>query len=207
VRLRGYGVYSMNIANPIQFINTVVGREGDTPQIKSRITCGIIVVARLNDYSRRESQDLLDLPRVYTEMAAEFKAVVTAEFDKLGLGLKDFYISAITPPDDVQKIIDQRSGMGVLDGNLDNFLKFEVAKAVGQSTEGQGPGDKWPQMGMGMLVPSMVAGQAAQGAQPGVTCPKCHFTGNPQVAKFLCVLRPSSDGKLSQVRPADTFRS
>jgi membrane protease subunit (stomatin/prohibitin family) len=46
--------------------------------------------------------------------------------------LVDFYINRITPPEDAQKMIDERSGMQAV-GDLDKFFKYKAAKAMGDA--------------------------------------------------------------------------
>ena len=95
------------------------------------------------------------------ELAEQFKDVVHNEFENYGLKLVDFYISSITPPEEVAKMIDQRSGLEAV-GDLDKFLKFELAKGLG--TTG-GPAAAGSGMGMaagvGIMMPGMMAGAGA----------------------------------------------
>ena len=55
---------------------------------------------------------LLDMPAKYDEISSGTRAKVADDFGKYGLELVDFFINAITPPEEVQKAIDARSSMG-----------------------------------------------------------------------------------------------
>ncbi|MEW5994836.1 MAG: zinc ribbon domain-containing protein, partial [Candidatus Zixiibacteriota bacterium] len=147
-------------------------------------------VARMNDMLGEKLDTILDLPAVYTELAGEFKDNVKVEFGKYGLELVDFYISSITPPDEVSKMIDQRSGLEAV-GDLDRFLKFEMAKGIGSST-GAGPAGAGLGMaaGIGLMIPGMMSKvfapeQTELRREPvaTVTCPKCH-TDTPEQSRF-----------------------
>ena len=190
VRLRGHGVYSFRITEPLLFLNTVVGREAvyTTSQIDDYFRD--IMVSRLNDLFGEKLDTILDIPKQYEELATEAKIRIKDEFFKLGIELEDFYITSLTPPDDVQKMIDQKSGMKVI-GDLDKFLKFSLAKAMGssrgmaQAGAGMGIG-----AGVGMLVPGMFS-KALSPEQtdlktidlPTVTCPKCGID-TPEESRF-----------------------
>ena len=65
--------------------------------------------------------------------------MVGQDFQKYGMELVDFFINNITPPDDVQKMIDERSGMQAV-GDLDSFLKYKAAKALGDAAKAEGEG-------------------------------------------------------------------
>ncbi len=57
----------------------------------------------------------------------------------MGIALKQFMIASITPTDETAKAIDERSSMGAV-GNLDNYMKFKTARAVGDAAQQEGGG-------------------------------------------------------------------
>jgi membrane protease subunit (stomatin/prohibitin family) len=192
VRLRGYGVYSMRIAEPMLFLNSVVGRQAvyTTGDIQEYLRD--VIIARLNDLLGEKLDTLLDLPKEYTELAAELAAIVRAEFQKYGLELLEFYISSITPPEEVGQMIDQRSGLEAV-GDLDKFLKYEMAKGMGGTS---GAGNIGTMMGVaggvGLMMPGMLTKVFApdqtdlsRETVPTITCPKCH-TDTPEQSRFCC---------------------
>lgn len=190
IRLRGHGAFTMKIKEPILFLNSIVGRQAKYTTTEIQDYLRDVIIARMNDMLGEKLDSILDLPKTYTELANEFKQSVSNEFDKYGLELVDFYISSITPPDEVSKMIDQRSGMEAV-GDLDKFLKFEMAKGFG--TTG-GPGTAGAAMGMatgvGMMMPGMMnkvfaPEQTELKREPvaTVTCPKCH-TDTPEQSRF-----------------------
>ena len=190
IRLRGHGAFTMRIEQPILFLNSIVGRQAryTTEEIQDYLRD--VIIARLNDLLGEKLDTVLELPALYTELAEEFKGLIRNEFEKYGLQLVDFYISSITPPDDVSKMIDQRSGMEAV-GNLDNFLKYEMAKGLGQSgTMGAGAGIGVG-AGVGMMVPAGVMSnvfapeqvELRREAVATVTCPACH-TDTPEQSRY-----------------------
>lgn len=165
VRLRGHGTYTFRIEKPSLFLNSVVGRQAlfTTEDIQDYLRD--VIIARLNDLLGERLKSVLDLPAQYTELAAEFEKIIKIEFEKYGLALVDFYISSITPPDDVAKMIDQRSGLEAI-GDLDKFMKYEIAKGLG--TPG-GPASAGAGMVMGAGVGLMTPGMLQSALTPGRT--------------------------------------
>jgi membrane protease subunit (stomatin/prohibitin family) len=96
-----------------------------------------VIVARLNDLLGERVESLYDLPALYNEIAAAAKVRIREDFRRYGLELAEFYVNSITPPDPVQRMIDERSGMQAV-GNLDNFIRFEAARAIGGHGGGNG---------------------------------------------------------------------
>jgi membrane protease subunit (stomatin/prohibitin family) len=190
VRLRGHGAYTMRITQPSLFLNSIVGRQARYSTVDIEDYLRDVIIARMNDLLGEKLDSVLDLPKQYTELAADFKAIVSSEFEKYGLELIDFFISSITPPDDVAKLIDQRSGMEAV-GDLDKFLKYEMAKGLGASGMASAVGSTMGMAaGVGLMVPPMLSkvfspDQVELRREPvaTVTCPTCH-TDTPEQSRY-----------------------
>jgi membrane protease subunit (stomatin/prohibitin family) len=178
VRLRGFGKYSFRCVDPALLINTLVGTQGkySTEQVTAFLKD--LVVARLSDLLGTMKIRVLDLVGQYDELASATRVKVAEDFAKYGLELVDFFINAITPPEEVQKAIDTRSSMGAI-GDLQAFTMYQAANSMAKMAEhGGGPGGGAMGMGMGagfgMMMPGMIqqAMQARQGqAAPAPSAP------------------------------------
>jgi membrane protease subunit (stomatin/prohibitin family) len=139
VRLRSFGKYSIRVVDGPLLLNTLVGTQGKytTDEVTSFLKD--LIVARLTDLLGTLKISLLDLPAKYDEVASGTRAKLSEEFGKYGLELVDFFISAITPPEEVQKAIDTRSAMGAV-GDLNAFMKFQAANSMARLAEQGGWG-------------------------------------------------------------------
>lgn len=170
VRLRAFGKFAVRIANAQLFVNTIVGTRGaySTDGVESYFRD--VIVARLNDVLGENLTSIFDLPRLYDELAMGLKSRVSDDFAKYGIELVDLFLGAVTPPEEVQKMIDERSGMGAL-GDLNAYLKFKTARAIGDAAQqpggaggviGAGLG-----LGMGAGVGAMLPGMMRDAMQAG----------------------------------------
>ncbi|MBC7239179.1 MAG: SPFH domain-containing protein, partial [Chloroflexi bacterium] len=159
VRLRSFGKFSFRVRDSVVLINTLVGTQGKFTTEEATNFLKDLIVARLTDFLGSLNISLLDLPSRYDELAAGARAKVAEDFAKYGLEIVDFFINAITPPEEVQRMIDARSGMGAI-GNLDAYLKFQIAQSLGKLAEGHGEGSGAMGMGygagFGMMLPAMI---------------------------------------------------
>jgi membrane protease subunit (stomatin/prohibitin family) len=139
VRLRAFGTYSMAVADPQLFVNKIVGTQGiyDTSQITDYLRS--MIVSRFNDIMGKTMTTLLDLPARYNDVGAGMRASVTDDFANLGLNVKAFYVTSITPPDEVSQKIDQRTSMGVL-GDMNQYMQYQTAQAIGGIGQGASQG-------------------------------------------------------------------
>ncbi len=216
IRLRGYGTYTCRIAEPMVFLNRMVGHQAlyTTDGIADYLRD--VIVARINDMFGEKLSTIFDLPQQYTELAEDIKTLVGSEFTKYGLELLDFYITSITPPDEVQKMIDQRSGMQAV-GDLDKFLKFGMAKALSSSGDSGLPGagaGLGMGAGLGFMAPMMMSKAISpdqtdfkKESLPTVTCPACG-ADTPEESRFCykCghqMVTINRCGHCSAVLPAD----
>ena len=159
------------MADSTVLLNTLVGTQGKyTAEATSFLRD--LVVSRLTDLIGTLGISLLDLPARYDEIASATRAKVAEDFDKYGLELVDFFISAITPPDEVQRAIDTRSSMGAV-GDLNAFMKYQTAQSMSRLAE-QGGGGGAMGMGMGagfgMMLPGMI--QQAMAAESTAAAPQ-----------------------------------
>jgi membrane protease subunit (stomatin/prohibitin family) len=189
VRLRAFGIYTFRITEPVLFINTVVGTQGVYTSEMIGNYLRDVVVARINDLFGEKLDTIFELPRYYDELAVEIKERLVNDFSKYGMELTDFFINSITPPPEVQKMIDERSGLEAV-GNLDEFFKFKAAKAMGDAASSGGGGGAGAAAaggmgigvgaGLGMMMPGMLAQSvsrpsgSATGTIEMLECPKCH---------------------------------
>ncbi|HEV2762787.1 MAG TPA: SPFH domain-containing protein, partial [Pyrinomonadaceae bacterium] len=120
VRLRAFGKYSIRVADPQLFVGSVVGTRGIVSTHSVGEFLRDIIVARLNDLLGENLKTVFDLPAFYDELAAGVRARGADDFAKQGLELVDMIISAITPPEEVQKRIDERASMSAL-GDMDKY--------------------------------------------------------------------------------------
>jgi len=173
VRLRAFGAFSIRVTEPVVFVNSIVGSTvatfgtGDIEDYLREL-----IVSRLNDYLGETVDTLLDLPKHYDEIGTRVQGRLADDFRKYGIALIDLLINRITPPEDVQRVLDERTGMAAV-GDLDAYLRFKAASALGDAARntgnvaaaglGIGVGT-----GLGVVLPGMLGARPAGGG-----CPRC----------------------------------
>ena len=183
VRLRAHGEMALRVTDAGLFVNKVVGARGIYAAKELDGFMKSIVLSSLAQTLGGILDTIFDLPVLYDQIATATKARVFDEFASYGTELVDFVIEAITPPEEVQARIDERSGMGAV-GNLDNYLRFKSALAVGEAATNPGGAgsalDAAVGLGLGMSVmrsaqegTSQAGSGAANAALNQISCPSC----------------------------------
>lgn len=163
IRLRSFGNFSIQVDDSILFVNKIVGTKGSFTNNDIEDYLKNIIVSRLSNIIGDELKTVFDMPSSFDSLSLATRVKLQAEFDGLGLSLHDFYINSISVPDDVQKIIDQRSGMSAI-GNMDEFMKYKVALSIENASQNQaGTGEAMGGglgagmgLGMGFMMPQMI---------------------------------------------------
>lgn len=193
VRLRAFGNFSIKVKDPRIFIAEVVGTRGFSSAAEVERDLKDIIVQRLNDLLGETLKTILDLPQHYNEIAVGLKAKVADSFGKLGIECTDLVLGAITPPEEVQKMMDKRAQMAIV-GDMNKYMQFQAAENMQHfAKSGGGMAAMGANVGMGLGMGNMMA-QAfqpqmqqmapppmAQAAPAGPPCAKC---GTPVPGKF-----------------------
>lgn len=190
IRLRAFGVFNLQVVQPLLFINTLVGTQGmfTTKEIEEYLNR--VIVSRFNDYMGETIDSILNLPAKYDELSEGLGKRLQDDFSHFGMGLHDLYINAITPPPEVQKAIDDKARMGVFK-DMNKLMQMKAAMAMEKAAESEGGAGPGMGMGMGLMMPAMFA-QYFSGIKPGpdappggdtFSCPECQ-NPVPGGAKF-----------------------
>ena len=188
IRLRAFGVFNIQVLQPVLLVNTLVGTQGifTTDAIEEYLNR--VIVSRFNDFMGNHIDTIFNLPARYEELAEGLKKALEEDFSHFGLGLSQLYINSITPPPEVQQAIDDKSRLGVFD-DLNKLLKMKAAMAMETASQSQGQAGAGLGMGMGFMMPAMFAeafktAPSQQTAAPDTfTCPDCQ-QNVPKEAKF-----------------------
>ena len=176
IRLRAFGVFNIQVLQPVLLINTLVGTQGiyTTEAIEEYLSQ--VIVSRINDLLGGRLDSIFDLPGRYEELAAELMKTLEDDFRRFGLGLSNLYINSITPPLDVQKAIDDKSRLGAFD-DLNRLLQMKASMALEKASESKGEAGAAMGMGVGLMMPAMLAnlysGATTTPSSKGNRCPQC----------------------------------
>ena len=181
IRVRAHGVYNIQIVQPVLFINSLVGTMGKLSTEDIATYLKRVIVSRFNDYLGEELDTILNLPGQFDELSVDLQKRLTLDFAHFGLRLSHLYITSITPPEEVQKAIDDRSRMSVIK-DMDKFVRLKAASAMEKAAENQSEAGAGMGMGIGMMMPAMfsasggmsgVAPQSPTKEQATIECPDC----------------------------------
>jgi len=174
VRLRAHGVCNLQVVQPVRFVNTLVGTQPGFGIEQLEAFAGEVIVSRLNDLLGERLASILDLPQRYEEIGRELAERVEKDLAAYGVALRGLFINAITPPDDVQASIDDRSRLEAVGPQLSDLVRLKAASALEKAAEAGGPAEGVMGMGLGLMAPAFLGGLSpGAGGGCGSHCPEC----------------------------------
>ncbi len=147
LRLRGFGVYSFKVNEPVAFLKEVFGSNKffTVDQINEHLKS--LIVSTVSDAIAEAKIPAIDLAMQYDEIGRLTQARIDERFAVYGLTISDFAIENISLPESVEQAIDKRSQMGAL-GDLNKYMQFQTAEAIRDAAQNEGGG--MASMGAGM---------------------------------------------------------
>ena len=138
IRIRMFGVYSFKVADPAVFLREVFGTaslftiDGITGQLKSKIVSGVA------DLLAEAAIPALDLSSKYDEIASMSREKLDEGFKKLGLSLESIVIENISLPEEVEKVLDKRTSMGIIGDSLNQYTRYQAAESIRDAAQNPG---------------------------------------------------------------------
>jgi membrane protease subunit (stomatin/prohibitin family) len=151
VRLRAFGNYAYRVADAKLFHTTISGtRDRYTVDDLDGQLRGLML-QHISDAVAQSGVPFLDLAANQIEFAQQLHAATAASFDAIGLKLEGVTVQNVSLPEELQKILDQKIGMGMVGGDMGKFMQYQTAQSMPELAKGaaQGGGIAGDAMGLG----------------------------------------------------------
>jgi len=140
VRLRAFGNYNFRIADPKLFYTEISGtRESyNTADVDGQLRG--LVLQNISNAVASSGIAFLDLAANQLSFAQALTRQLAPEFEKIGLKLEGMTVQNVSLPEELQKILDQKIGMGMVGKDMGQFMQYQTAQAIPKFAEGAGSG-------------------------------------------------------------------
>ena len=171
VRLRAFGNYAFRIADPKLFHTEISGtRESYTVAEVDGQLRGL-VLQNISNAIASSGLPFLDLAANQIAFANALAQELQPAFAKIGLLLEAMTVQNVSLPEELQKILDQKIGMGMIGNDMGKFMQYQTAQAIPKFAEGAGngggvAGDAMG-LGAGVALGQVLAQNLQQGLQGG----------------------------------------
>jgi membrane protease subunit (stomatin/prohibitin family) len=129
VRLRAFGIYSYKIFDPRAFHVHVSGTREQYTVTELDGQLRNTIVSSISDLFAQSGIPFLDMAANQDEFGNQIKLKLDPEFKRLGIGLDTLQVQNLSLPDELQKILDQRIGMGLI-GDMTRYTQYQTAQSI-----------------------------------------------------------------------------
>jgi membrane protease subunit (stomatin/prohibitin family) len=140
VRLRAFGNYSFRLEDPKLFHTSVSGTRESYGVADLDGQLRGLVLQNISNAIAASGIAFLDLAANQLQFAQALQTQLAPEFAKLGLKLDGMTVQNVSLPEDLQKVLDQKIGMGMVGNNMGQFMQYQTAQAIPKFAEGAGQG-------------------------------------------------------------------
>ena len=168
VRLRAFGNYSYRIADPKVFHTEISGTRDTYTVADLDGQLRGFMLQHISDAVASSGVAFLDLAANQVEFAKQLQEATAASFAAIGLKLEGVTMQSVSLPEELQKILDQKIGMGMVGGDMGKFMQYQTAQAIPKFAEGAGQGGVVGDamgLGAGVALGQVMAQQLNQGLQ------------------------------------------
>ncbi|MBC7918272.1 MAG: SPFH domain-containing protein [Rhodoferax sp.] len=171
VRLRAFGNYNFRIADPKLFHTEISGTRDTYTVADVDGQLRGLVLQNISNAIASSGVAFLDLAANQLMFAQALIKQLTPEFEKFGLKLEGMTVQNVSLPEELQKILDQKIGMGMVGKDMGAFMQYQTAQAIPKFAEGGGGGGSGIAgdamgLGAGVALGQVLAQNLAAGLQP-----------------------------------------
>jgi membrane protease subunit (stomatin/prohibitin family) len=151
VRLRAFGNHSFRVADPRVFHTELSGTQGSYSLADIDGQLRALVVQNISQAIASSGVPFLDLASNLVNFAQVLRTQLGSEFQKIGLKLEGMTVQSVSLPEELQKVMDQKIGMGMVGDDMAKFMQYQTAQAIPKFAEsgGEGGGMAGGAMGLG----------------------------------------------------------
>ena len=171
VRLRAFGNYAYRVADPKLFHTEISGTRAayGVGELDGQLRG--LVLQNISNAIAGSAIPFLDLAANQQAFATALVATLQPEFARLGLQLESMTVQNLSLPEELQKIMDQKIGMGMVGNDMGKFMQYQTAQAIPKFAEGSGSGGGIAGdamgLGAGVALGQVMAQNLAAGLQGG----------------------------------------
>jgi membrane protease subunit (stomatin/prohibitin family) len=185
VQVRAFGVYSFRIADPARFHQQISGTRDEYRVADLEGQLRAVLLSALGAELGKGIVPFLDLAANQPALAAAVCDRAAVDCAPLGIAVTDVKLESLTLPDELQKRLEERIGMGIT-GDPARYVQFQTARSIPLAAASEG-GAAGAGVGVGagvafgqVMAQGMTSALAAAGGAvrpvASIACPNCKAT-------------------------------
>ena len=195
VRVKSFGTYSFKITDVDKFVREVLGtqKKFETSDIIEYLSSYLteafsVILGELNI-------PIIDLSTQYIKLAKLIQLKANIKAKDIGIEFSNVVIENISLPSSVEKMIDEQSGIGMASQDMDEFIRYQSARAIRDAaTHSGGIAGLGASISVGKQIAQTMSKDIDKSNNVKIKCKNCGCL-NDEKAKFCIECGESFDNK------------
>lgn len=138
VRLRAFGKFSFRITDVATFMREVFGSKGIVMTYDIVEYLSSLVTEAFAVTVGESTMPVLDLVAEYRNLSSAIQEKLNEQVSAIGVQFSDVLIENIALPEEVEKLIDEQSGIGMASRDMNTFMQYQTARAMRDAAKQKG---------------------------------------------------------------------
>ena len=166
VRVRAFGKFSFRIVDVSKFMTEIFGTKGIVLTYDIVEYLSSMVTEAFSVVLGECAMSVLDLATEYRKLSETIQQRVNERAETAGIEFSDVIVENVSLPDEVEKLIDEQSGIGMAKQDMATFMQYQTARAMRDASKQKGG---LAGLGAGMAVGRTMAQNIQQATNTGET--------------------------------------
>jgi len=141
VRIRGFGIYSFKVDDAKLFMKEMFGTNQIYKLNDVVEYLKPLIIEGVSDAIAESKISALDLAANYKEFGETIVKCAQPQFEKIGLKIVNCVIENLSLPEDVEKALDERTKLGVLEDKMGTYTQMKAANAMEEAAKNTSGGN------------------------------------------------------------------
>lgn len=138
VRIRSFGKFAFQITDVGLFMREIFGTKGIVMTYDIVEYLSSMVTEAFAATVGESTTSVLDLSADYRKLSTLIQMNLNFQTQAIGVQFSKVVIENISLPDEVEKLIDEQSGIGMASRNMDSFMQYQTARAIRDAAQQEG---------------------------------------------------------------------
>lgn len=182
VRIKSFGSFAFRIENIEKFVREILGTQQkfETKDIIEYLSSYIVesfsvVLGEINI-------PIIDLATQYNKLSNLIQLKVNIKAKEIGIEFSNINIDNISLPENVEKLIDEQSGIGMASQDMEGFIRYQSARAIRDAAGSKnGVAGLGASIAVGKQIAKTMSNDIGEISKVQVRCNKCGALNNEKV--------------------------
>ena len=138
VRIRAFGKFAFRITDVAAFMREIFGTKGIVMTYDIVEYLSSMVTEAFSTTVGESPMSVLDLAAEYRKFSITIQEKLNTQTSMIGVQFSDVLIENVSLPDEVEKLIDEQSGIGMAKQDMQSFMQYQTARAMRDASKQEG---------------------------------------------------------------------